>query len=61
MKIGQLFGIDEVKFFNAINNHQKGGQFQAYLQTEVEQIKMLYEKLLAEKDERILLLTAKKK
>ncbi len=54
IKIQNLFGIEDVNFFNSINNnHQKGGQLQAYLQTDVEQIKGLYERLLKEKDEKI--------
>lgn len=54
IKIQNLFGIEDVNFFKSINNnHQKGGQLQAYLQTNVEQIKGLYERLLKEKDEKI--------
>lgn len=53
IKIQNLFDMEDAIFFNSINNYQKGDQFQAYLQTEIEQIKELYERLLKEKDEKI--------
>lgn len=57
VKVQNLFGLEEVNIFNSVNNnHQKGGQLQAYLQTEIDQVQALYERLLKEKDEKIDLL-----
>lgn len=57
LKVQNLFGMEDVNIFNSVNNnHQKGGQLQAYLQTEIEQVQALYERLLKEKDEKIDLL-----
>ncbi len=54
IKVQNLFGMEDVNIFNSVNNnHQKGGQLQAYLQTEIEQVQALYERLLREKDEKI--------
>lgn len=45
-----LIGLKDLMIFNTIS-HQKGGNFNAYVATEIEHVRILYEKLLKEKDE----------
>lgn len=51
-----ILDFDEKFVFNNVIHNQNGGEFVAYNNTEVEKIEKLYEKLLTEKDQIILLL-----
>ena len=54
----EILGFDKNLIFNNNPVSQKGGQYVAYNNTEIEQLKQLYEKLLAEKERVINLLQA---
>lgn len=54
--IQELLDFTENNIFNNINTQQQGGEFVVYNNTEIEQIKSLYERLLKEKDEVIAVL-----
>ena len=56
-----LLEFDSKKIFNNNSINQTGGEFKAYNDTPIEDVKMLYERLLAEKDEMINLLKNEKK
>lgn len=48
-----LFGLDDSKIFNSFTTNQQGGNFNAYNATEINQVQILYERLLEEKDKQI--------
>jgi transcriptional regulator with XRE-family HTH domain len=45
-----LLNFDDQYVFNNNNNHQNGGEFIAYNNTDIERLEKLYERLLKEKD-----------
>lgn len=49
----EILGFDKNLIFNNNPVNQQGGRYIAYNNTEIEQIKELYERLLTEKDKRI--------
>lgn len=51
-----LLEFDSSKIFNNNSINQSGGEFKAYNDTPIEDMKILYERLLAEKDEMIRIL-----
>lgn len=52
----EILGFDASVVFNNNPVNQQGGEFNAYNNTEINQVKELYERLLAEKDKIIELL-----
>jgi transcriptional regulator with XRE-family HTH domain len=56
----EILGFDTSMVFNNSPQNQAGGQYTAYNNTEIEYVRKLYEKLLAEKDEVIRLLKGEK-
>lgn len=59
ISLQELLRLNELLVFNNIANHQQGGEYIAYNNTDVKQIEELYKKLLEEKDKRIKLLESK--
>jgi transcriptional regulator with XRE-family HTH domain len=57
--LSQLLSFNESLIFNNYNQYQQGGNYNAYINTEVEKIEELYKQLLREKDEVIALLKNK--
>ncbi len=56
VSLSQLLSFNESLIFNNYNQYQQGGNYNAYINTEVEKIEELYKLLLKEKDEIIRLL-----
>jgi transcriptional regulator with XRE-family HTH domain len=59
INISQLLAFNESLIFNNYNQYQQGGNYNAYLNTEIEKVENLYKQLLKEKDEVIELLKAR--
>lgn len=59
INISQLLAFNESLIFNNYNQYQQGGNYNAYLNTEIDKVEELYKQLLKEKDEVIALLKAK--
>jgi transcriptional regulator with XRE-family HTH domain len=57
--LSQLLAFNESLIFNNYNQYQQGGNYNAYLNTEIEKVEELYKQLLKEKDEVIALLKNK--
>jgi transcriptional regulator with XRE-family HTH domain len=57
--LSQLLSFNESLIFNNYNQYQQGGNYNAYINTEIEKIEELYKQLLREKDEVIALLKNK--
>lgn len=55
-----VLGFEATNVFNNNPQQQKGGSYVAYNNTEIEYVRNLYERLLAEKDIQIELLKATK-
>ena len=56
INISQLLAFNESLIFNNYNQYQQGGNYNAYLNTEIDKVEELYKQLLKEKDEVIALL-----
>ena len=56
INISQLLAFNESLIFNNYNQYQQGGNYNAYLNTEIDKVEELYKQLLKEKDEVIELL-----
>ena len=59
INISQLLAFNESLIFNNYNQYQQGGNYNAYLNTEIDKVEELYKQLLKEKDEVIELLKNK--
>jgi DNA-binding XRE family transcriptional regulator len=59
INISQLLAFNESLIFNNYNQYQQGGNYNAYLNTEIDKVEELYKQLLKEKDEVIELLKAR--
>ena len=59
ISLSQLLAFNENMVFNNYSQHQQGGQFVAYNNTEIDKVEELYKQLLKEKDEVIALLKNK--
>lgn len=59
INISQLLAFNESLIFNNYNQYQQGGNYNAYINTEIEKVEELYKQLLKEKDEVIELLKAR--
>jgi transcriptional regulator with XRE-family HTH domain len=57
--LSQLLAFNESLIFNNYNQYQQGGNYNAYLNTEIDKVEELYKQLLKEKDEVIALLKNK--
>jgi transcriptional regulator with XRE-family HTH domain len=60
VSLSQLLSFNENLIFNNYNQYQQGGNYNAYINTEIEKVEKLYQQLLKEKDEVIALLRGKK-
>jgi transcriptional regulator with XRE-family HTH domain len=56
VNISQILSFNESLIFNNYNQYQQGGNYNAYINTEIEKVEELYKQLLKEKDEVIALL-----
>lgn len=59
VNISQILSFNESLIFNNYNQYQQGGNYNAYINTEIEKVEELYKQLLKEKDEVIALLKKK--
>jgi transcriptional regulator with XRE-family HTH domain len=59
VSLSQLLSFNENMIFNNYNQYQQGGNYNAYINTEIEKVEELYKQLLKEKDEVITLLKSK--
>lgn len=59
VSLSQLLAFNESMVFNSYTQHQQGGHFFAYNNTEIDKVEQLYKQLLKEKDEMIALLKEK--
>ena len=59
VSLSQLLSFNENLIFNNYNQYQQGGNYNAYLNTEIDKVEELYKQLLKEKDEVIALLKNK--
>jgi transcriptional regulator with XRE-family HTH domain len=59
VNISQILSFNESLIFNNYNQYQQGGNYNAYINTEIEKVEELYKQLLKEKDEVISLLKSK--
>lgn len=59
VSLSQLLSFNENLIFNNYNQYQQGGNYNAYLNTEIDKVEELYKQLLKEKDEVIELLKAR--
>lgn len=59
INLSQLLSFNDSLIFNNYNQYQQGGNYNTYINTEIEKVEKLYKQLLNEKDEMIALLKAK--
>jgi transcriptional regulator with XRE-family HTH domain len=59
VNLSQLLSFNESLIFNNYNQHQQGGNYNAYINTEIEKVEELYKQLLKQKDEMIEVLKSK--
>jgi transcriptional regulator with XRE-family HTH domain len=60
VSLSQLLSFNESMIFNNYNQYQQGGNYNAYINTEIEKVEDLYKQLLKQKDEMIELLKGKR-